>query len=142
MISTPYIFLAMVALCLISATHAFTSSKIGPIRSRPFASLTSSCAYLDGLYYEPSFHLSQRPTAEVWELGLLRDESREHPQEYISKCLVKLVGLSEYDAYLTVRKACQNGVSLIEEFPLEIAEFYHEELMKLGVLCEIVPVEE
>ena len=80
--------------------------------------------------------------AEVWELGLLRDDSCKHSQEYIPECLVNLVGLSEYDAYQTARKARQIGVSLIEEYPLEIAEFYQEELTKLGIRCEIVPVEE
>jgi ATP-dependent Clp protease adapter protein ClpS len=142
MMPTSYIFVTMVANCIISATNAFTSSKIGPVLRSPSASLTSTCAYLDGLYYEPSFHVSKEKTAEVWELGLIRDESFDHTHEHISKCLVKLVGLSEYDAYETVRQARQNGVSLIEEFPLEIAEFYQEELTKLGIICELVPSEE
>ncbi|KAL7482446.1 hypothetical protein ACHAW6_008121 [Cyclotella cf. meneghiniana] len=131
----------MITIC-ITATNAFTSSNIGPILRSPSASHHVACAYLDGLYYEPSFHASKEKTAEVWELGLLRDESFDHTHEHIAKCLVTLVGLSEYDAYETVRQARQNGVSLIEEFPLEIAEFYQEELTKHGILCELVPSEE
>jgi len=80
--------------------------------------------------------------AEVWELGLLRDESSEHSQEYIAGCLVNLVGLSEYDAYEIVRQTLQVGVCLIEDFPLEIAEFYQEELAKLGIRCEVAPIKE
>ncbi|KAL3798538.1 hypothetical protein HJC23_011842 [Cyclotella cryptica] len=141
MILPSSLFLAIVAI-FTAAIHAFTSSKIDSTRRQPSPSLIGRCAFLDGLYYEPSFDASARKTDETWELGLLRDESFDHSQEYISKCLVKLVGLSEYDVYQTVRKACQNGVSLVEEFPLEIAEFYQDELTKLGIRCEIVPVEE
>lgn len=99
-------------------------------------------AYLDGLYYEPSFDASEKMMAEVWELGLLRDETFENSQEYIARCLVNLVGLTELDVYEIVRQTLHVGVCLIEDFPLEIAEFYQEELAKLGIRSEIVPIKE
>ena len=139
--TTSPLSLAMVSIC-VTATNAFTSTKIDGIRRSPSSSLISVRAYLDGVYYEPSSHASERITAEVWELGLLRDETFDHSQEYIAGSLVNLVGLSEYDAYEIVRQTLQVGVCLIEDFPLEIAEFYQEELAKLGIRCEIVPIEE
>lgn len=61
---------------------------------------------------------------------------------YITRCLHEVVGLPLEDAELVTSQAKRLGISLIEEFPLEYAEAYLEELESRGIICEMVPVEE
>jgi len=78
----------------------------------------------------------------MWELGLIDDSFANKTKEDVSRCLNEVVGLSEEDAELATAQAQQHGVSLIEEFPLEYAEAYLEELTSRGIVCEMVPIEE
>mmetsp|Transcript_18686 Transcript_18686/g.30517 ORF Transcript_18686/g.30517 Transcript_18686/m.30517 type:complete len:140 (+) Transcript_18686:150-569(+) len=108
-------------------------------------------------HHRPSRQLSFRATAEtsighdqnglfnlngMWELGLIDDSFANKTKEDVSRCLNEVVGLSREDAELVTSQAQQHGVSLIEEFPLEYAEAYLEELTSRGIVCEMVPIEE
>ena len=75
-------------------------------------------------------------------MGLIDDSFANKTKEDVSRCLNEVVGLSREDAELVTAQAQQHGVSLIEEFPLEYAEAYLEELTSRGIVCEMVPIEE
>eukprot|EP00552_Chaetoceros_brevis_P004810 CAMPEP_0197735586 /NCGR_PEP_ID=MMETSP1435-20131217/860_1 /TAXON_ID=426625 /ORGANISM="Chaetoceros brevis, Strain CCMP164" /LENGTH=44 /DNA_ID= /DNA_START= /DNA_END= /DNA_ORIENTATION= len=39
-------------------------------------------------------------------------------------------------------QAHQNGIAVVGVFVYEVAEMYHGELKKNGIVCDLVPVEE
>jgi ATP-dependent Clp protease adapter protein ClpS len=75
---------------------------------------------------------------ETWEVRLYNDglNTREH----VSRSLVQVTGLSEYQAYQTMMRAHQNGMAVVGRYLYEIAEMFHDALKREGIICDIVPV--
>ena len=76
---------------------------------------------------------------ETWEVRLYNDglNTREH----VSRSLVQVTGLSEYQAYHTMMQAHQNGMAVVGQYYYEIAEMFHDALKLEGIICDIIPVE-
>lgn len=76
---------------------------------------------------------------ETWEVRLYNDglNTREH----VSRSLVQVTGLSEYQAYQTMMQAHQNGMAVVGQYYYEIAEMFHDALKLEGIICDIIPVE-
>jgi ATP-dependent Clp protease adapter protein ClpS len=81
---------------------------------------------------------SRRRDHETWEVRLYNDglNTREH----VSRSLVQVTGLSEYQAYQTMMRAHQNGMAVVGRYLYEIAEMFHDALKREGIICDIVPV--
>lgn len=77
---------------------------------------------------------------EAWEVRIYNDglNTREH----VARSLVQVTGMTEMTAYQTMMQAHQNGIAVVGRFLYEIAEMYHDELRKNGIVCDLVPVEE
>jgi ATP-dependent Clp protease adaptor protein ClpS len=75
---------------------------------------------------------------ETWEVRLYNDglNTREH----VSKSLVYVTGLSEYQAYSIMMQAHHTGMAIIGQYYYEIAEMFHDALKLEGIICDIVPV--
>lgn len=63
-------------------------------------------------------------------------------REHVARSLVQITGLTEMMAYRTMMQAHQNGIAIVGQFCLEIAELYNEGLRKQGIVSDIVPVDE
>lgn len=96
---------------------------------------------------EPPSKVTRDPTRErkqegneAWEVRIYNDglNTREH----VARSLVQVTGLSEVVAYQTMMHAHKNGIAVVGRWAFEVAEMYHEELKKNGIVCDIVPVEE
>jgi ATP-dependent Clp protease adapter protein ClpS len=76
---------------------------------------------------------------ETWEVRLYNDglNTREH----VSRSLVQVTGLSEYQAYHTMMQAHHNGMAVVGQYYYEIAEMFHDALKLEGIICDIIPVE-
>lgn len=76
---------------------------------------------------------------ETWEVRLYNDglNTREH----VSRSLVQVTGLSEYQAYHTMMQAHHNGMAVVGRYYYEIAEMFHDALKLEGIICDIIPVE-
>jgi ATP-dependent Clp protease adapter protein ClpS len=81
---------------------------------------------------------SRRGDDETWEVRLYNDglNTREH----VSRSLVQVTGLSEYQAYQTMMRAHQNGMAVVGRYFYEIAEMFHDALKREGIICDIVPM--
>jgi hypothetical protein len=144
------------ALCIITlvvalaATNAFTAPQLatnlhrGPLSPIPANQRggTRMSAVLDGIYYQQSNAITDSQQHAMCELGLLRDESNKLPSGYMSSILTDLVGLTSYDAQLTLEQASKWGLALIDEFPFHQAEYYYEQLTLRGIPCTIVSIDE
>jgi ATP-dependent Clp protease adaptor protein ClpS len=77
---------------------------------------------------------------EAWEVRIYNDglNTREH----VARSLVQVTGMTEMTAYQTMMQAHQNGIAVVGRFLYEIAEMYHDELRKNGIVCDLVPVDE
>ena len=77
---------------------------------------------------------------EAWEVRSYNDglNTREH----VARSLVQVTGMTEMTAYQTMMQAHQNGIAVVGRFFYEIAEMYHDELRKNGIVCDLVPVDE
>lgn len=77
---------------------------------------------------------------EAWEVRIYNDglNTREH----VARSLVQVTGMTEMTAYQTMMQAHQNGIAIVGRFLYEIAEMYHDELRKNGIVCDLVPVDE
>jgi len=77
---------------------------------------------------------------EAWEVRIYNDglNTREH----VARSLVQVTGLSEVIAYQTMMQAHHNGIAVVGRWVFEVAEMYHEELKRNGIVCDIVPVDE
>eukprot|EP00554_Chaetoceros_debilis_P008036 CAMPEP_0194079800 /NCGR_PEP_ID=MMETSP0149-20130528/5941_1 /TAXON_ID=122233 /ORGANISM="Chaetoceros debilis, Strain MM31A-1" /LENGTH=208 /DNA_ID=CAMNT_0038761381 /DNA_START=61 /DNA_END=687 /DNA_ORIENTATION=- len=78
--------------------------------------------------------------SEAWEVRIYNDG--RNTREFVARCLVQIVGVSELKAYQTMMQAHQNGIAVVGVFVYEVAEMYHGELKKNGIVCDLVPVEE
>eukprot|EP00567_Pseudictyota_dubia_P009663 CAMPEP_0197451284 /NCGR_PEP_ID=MMETSP1175-20131217/28335_1 /TAXON_ID=1003142 /ORGANISM="Triceratium dubium, Strain CCMP147" /LENGTH=121 /DNA_ID=CAMNT_0042983941 /DNA_START=461 /DNA_END=826 /DNA_ORIENTATION=+ len=77
---------------------------------------------------------------EGWEVRIYNDGM--NTREFVARCLVQIVGLSEMSAYQTMMQAHQNGIAVVGRYVYERAEMYHEALKKNGIICDLVPVDE
>ena len=77
---------------------------------------------------------------EAWEVRIYNDglNTREH----VARSLVQVTGLTEMIAYQTMMTAHQNGIAVVGRWAFEIAEMYHDELKRNGIVCDIVPVDD
>lgn len=77
---------------------------------------------------------------EAWEVRIYNDglNTREH----VARSLVQVTGLSELIAYQTMMQAHQNGVAVVGRWVFEVAEMYHDELKRNGIVCDLNPVDE
>jgi ATP-dependent Clp protease adaptor protein ClpS len=76
---------------------------------------------------------------ENWEVRIYNDglNTREH----VARSLVQVTGMSELIAYQTMMQAHQNGIAVVGRWVFEVAEMYHDELKRNGIVCDIIPVE-
>eukprot|EP00566_Odontella_aurita_P025748 CAMPEP_0113553296 /NCGR_PEP_ID=MMETSP0015_2-20120614/15536_1 /TAXON_ID=2838 /ORGANISM="Odontella" /LENGTH=121 /DNA_ID=CAMNT_0000454353 /DNA_START=438 /DNA_END=803 /DNA_ORIENTATION=+ /assembly_acc=CAM_ASM_000160 len=77
---------------------------------------------------------------EAWEVRIYNDGM--NTREFVARCLVQIVGLTEMTAYQTMMDAHQNGIAVVGRYVYERAEMYHEALKKNGIICDLVPVDE
>eukprot|EP00568_Trieres_chinensis_P007115 CAMPEP_0183307008 /NCGR_PEP_ID=MMETSP0160_2-20130417/15426_1 /TAXON_ID=2839 ORGANISM="Odontella Sinensis, Strain Grunow 1884" /NCGR_SAMPLE_ID=MMETSP0160_2 /ASSEMBLY_ACC=CAM_ASM_000250 /LENGTH=147 /DNA_ID=CAMNT_0025470499 /DNA_START=296 /DNA_END=740 /DNA_ORIENTATION=+ len=77
---------------------------------------------------------------EAWEVRIYNDGM--NTREFVARCLVQIVGLTEFDAYQTMMHAHQNGIAVVGRYVYERAELYHDGLKENGIICDLVPVEE
>ena len=82
----------------------------------------------------------KRVGSEAWEVRIYNDGM--NTREFVARCLVQITQLSEITAYQTMMLAHQNGVAVVGRYIYEIAEMYHGELKKNGIVCDLVPVDE
>ena len=77
---------------------------------------------------------------EAWEVRIYNDglNTREH----VARSLVQVTGMSELIAYQTMMHAHHNGIAVVGRWVFEVAEMYHEELKRNGIVSDIVPVDE
>ena len=82
----------------------------------------------------------RRQGNEAWEVRIYNDglNTREH----VARSLVQVTGLSEFAAYQTMMQAHQNGIASVGRWVFEVAEMYHDELKRNGIVCDIIPVDE
>lgn len=78
--------------------------------------------------------------SEGWEVRIYNDglNTREH----VARSLVQVTGMSELVAYQTMMQAHQNGIAVVGRWVFEVAEMYHDELKRNGIVCDIIPVDE
>lgn len=76
---------------------------------------------------------------ENWEVRIYNDglNTREH----VARSLVQVTGMSELIAYQTMMQAHQNGIAVVGRWVFEVAEMYHDELKRNGIVCDIIPVD-
>ena len=77
---------------------------------------------------------------EGWEVRIYNDGT--NTREFVARCLVQIVGLTEMGAYQTMMQAHKNGIAVVGRYVYERAEMYHDALKKNGIICDLVPVEE
>lgn len=59
-------------------------------------------------------------------------------REYVSRCLVEVVGLCEERAFCTMMRAHSAGIAVVGEWRLEVAEMYEMELGGRGIKCDVI----
>lgn len=77
---------------------------------------------------------------ESWEVRIYNDTL--NTREHVARCLVQVTGLSEFMAYKTMMLAHNHGMAVVGRYAFEIAEMYHDQLKKQGLVCDLVPVDE
>ncbi|CAB9498846.1 ATP-dependent Clp protease [Seminavis robusta] len=93
----------------------------------------------EGTTKEPTRDRKQQGN-ENWEVRIYNDglNTREH----VARSLVQVTGMSELIAYQTMMQAHQTGLAVVGRWVFEIAEMYHDELKRNGIVCDIIPVGE
>lgn len=85
-------------------------------------------------------YTSHQGNGDSWEVRIYNDGM--NTREHVARSLVQITGLTEMMAYRTMMQAHQNGIAIVGQFCLEIAELYNEGLRKQGIVSDIVPVDE
>jgi len=83
---------------------------------------------------------SHEGNGDSWEVRIYNDGM--NTREHVARSLVQITGITEMMAYRTMMQAHQNGIAIVGQFCLEIAELYNEGLRKQGIVSDIVPVDE
>eukprot|EP00558_Chaetoceros_sp_UNC1202_P010738 CAMPEP_0197237610 /NCGR_PEP_ID=MMETSP1429-20130617/4399_1 /TAXON_ID=49237 /ORGANISM="Chaetoceros sp., Strain UNC1202" /LENGTH=172 /DNA_ID=CAMNT_0042696643 /DNA_START=130 /DNA_END=648 /DNA_ORIENTATION=+ len=76
----------------------------------------------------------------AWEVRIYNDG--KNTREFVARCLVQIVGVTEFTAYQTMMQAHQNGLAVVGTYVYEVAEMYYGALKKNGIVCDLVPVDE
>ena len=63
-------------------------------------------------------------------------------REYVAKCLMEIVGLSEGSSYQVMMQAHQIGIAVIGRYHQERAELYKNSLSEHGLVCDMVPCDD
>lgn len=82
----------------------------------------------------------QQQGNEAWEVRIYNDglNTREH----VARSLVQVTGMTELVAYQTMMQAHQNGIAVVGRWVFEVAEMYHDELKRNGIVCDLIPVDD
>lgn len=78
--------------------------------------------------------------SEGWEVRLYNDPMNK--REYVAKCLMEIVGLSEGSSYQVMMQAHQIGIAVIGRYHQERAELYKNSLSEHGLVCDMVPCDD
>lgn len=136
MLSSTFISLTITSL-VATATDAFVLPKVGAIHRASYFPVDSALtACLDGTVYEPSQPEPQREPYlnDTCYLSLYHDGTNQHSEEYIVKCITDIVGMEPGDAYDALSQSKQiGGVGFLDEYPVEEAEYYYEQLTAKGI---------
>jgi len=101
---------------------------------------TSSTGGGVGLVEKKAMKDRERTGSDAWEVRIYNDV--KNTREFVSRCLVQIVGLSETFAYQTMMQAHKNGLAAVGTYAFERAEMYHEALTENGIMCDMIPVDE
>lgn len=71
-----------------------------------------------------------------WFLRLYNDEI--NTAEYVSVCLLQVLGMSESRAYLIMQEAHHNGTSKLGEYNQEVAGCYENQLKERSIVCDVI----
>ena len=78
--------------------------------------------------------------SEGWEVRLYNDPFNK--REFVARCLMEIVGLSETSSYQVMMQAHQNGIAAIGRYHRERAELYRDRLVGEGLVCDMIPVDD
>ena len=81
-----------------------------------------------------------RQGKDGWAVRLYNDPMNK--REFVARCLMEIVGLSETSAYQTMMQAHNNGLSVIGHYHRERAELYRDRLLESGLVVDMVPVDD
>jgi ATP-dependent Clp protease adapter protein ClpS len=77
---------------------------------------------------------------ENWKVRLYNDPMNK--REFVARCLMEIVGLSDTSAYQTMMHAHNNGLAVIGHYNLERAELYRDRLVENGLVVDMVPADD
>lgn len=87
--------------------------------------------------------LSETPEinrSKAWELRLYNDD--DNFEFWVAEQLVKIVGLSEREAFDTMKLAGVSGQATIGSYDcFELAEYYHTALQAEGLAVQLLPIQ-
>lgn len=93
--------------------------------------------------YQKKRERSENPDingSKAWELRLYNDETNF--EFWVAEQLVKIVGLSEREAFDTMKLAGISGQAKIGSYEcLELAEYYHTALQAEGLAVKLLPID-
>ena len=78
--------------------------------------------------------------SEGWEVRLYNDPFNK--REFVARCLMEIVGLSDTASYQVMMQAHQNGIAAIGRYHRERAELYRDRLVGEGLVCDMIPVDD
>ena len=60
----------------------------------------------------------------------------------VARCLAEVCGKSDTESFQIMMHAHQQGMGIIGQYDLEIAELYLQSLQERGLLVDMIPVED
>ena len=75
-----------------------------------------------------------------WLVRLYNDPMNK--REFVARCLMEICGLDDGAAYTVMMKAHQLGISVVGNYPREMAEMYKMRLSEEGLLIDMVPADD
>ena len=125
--------LCILACLLSNAALAFTTSKAAISSSQQQRAASSlSAATL------PMLDNTNTNTKGLWELQLYDDS--ENYDFYVEKCLIKLAGLSTWQAYKAMKTASLFGKATFGLYTYEKAKSYKDALRCNGLVVDTSPL--
>mmetsp|Transcript_4095 Transcript_4095/g.3882 ORF Transcript_4095/g.3882 Transcript_4095/m.3882 type:complete len:151 (-) Transcript_4095:485-937(-) len=133
---------------LLSCSLGFTvvvspSHRDVKVRSSVVVAATTGPSVLDkpGLKKKSKQKENQQDLgAEGWEVRLYNDPFNK--REFVARCLMEIVGISETASYQIMMGAHQVGIAAIGRYHRERAELYRDRLTEEGLVCDMVPVDD
>jgi ATP-dependent Clp protease adapter protein ClpS len=137
------------AAALVSPNRVSTRSSSGSsstMMSQPKVSFVGPAATVDAPAAVPAKidpRKQQRKeksekTEDLWEVRLMNDKFNTH--EWVARCLVVVVGTTEWQAYKTTKQAHTEGEAFLGLYEKEIAELYTQGLREQGLVVRMLPV--